>query len=178
VFSIESCELPDIALLRRYREQGAYTDCNATDIAAQIMHAQYVRAFYTTFPFRLERWVLKWVVSKPPTDADVDLLAMGTAETLSAWSVEARGENQLLLCDSRGSTRSWLMTAPLDNDRGSATRLYFGSAVVPRKRAATGKSQMGLVFRALLGFHKLYSLLLLYSARLRLEVKRSETVGR
>lgn len=176
MFSIKSRELPDTALLRRYLERGAYTDCYAADIAAPVTHARYVRAFYTTFPFRLERFILKWVVSKPSTDADVDQLAAGAAETFAAWHVEQRSENQLLLCDFRGSIRSWLMIAPLATDRGAATRLYFGSAVVPRKRATTGKSQMGFVFCALLGFHKLYSQVLLYSARSRLEATGFETL--
>ena len=48
------------------------------------------------------------------------------------------------------------------------TRLYFGSAVVPVMNAATGKSEMGFVFKALLGFHKLYSRALLSAAAARL----------
>lgn len=176
VFTIKPCKLPDNALLRPYLERGAYTDCYTTDIAASVTHAQYVRAFYTTFPFRVERWILKWAVSKPSTDADVDQLATGAAQTFAAWHVEQRSENQLLLRDFRGSTRSWLMTAPVDTGRDTATRLYFGSAVVPRKHATTGKSKLGFAFRALLGFHQLYSLVLLYSARSRLEAKGFEAL--
>lgn len=171
---IESCKLPEGALLARYQEAGAYTDCYTTDIAGPVSHAQYVRAFYTTFPFRLERLILKWLVSKPSKDADVDQLATGATATFAAWRVEARSDNQLLLCDFRGSTRSWLMTAPPATDRGGGTRLYFGSAVVPRKNAQTGISKMAFVFRALLGFHKLYSLVLLYSAKSRLEAMARE----
>lgn len=46
----------------------------------------------------------------------------------------------------------------------AGTTLYFGSAVVPRKRGG-----MGWPFTALLGFHKLYSRVLLGSAVRRLE---------
>jgi hypothetical protein len=169
VFSIESCPLPDTALLGCYLRGGAYTDCYVTDVSGQVSHAQYVNAFYTTFAFRLERLILKWVVSKPSTDAEVNQLAMGSIGTFAAWHVEKRSENQLLLSDFRGRTRSWLMSAPLVTDIGSGTRLYFGSAVIPRKNSKTGKSTMGSGFRALLGFHKLYSFVLLYSARSRLE---------
>ena len=174
VFSIESCVLPDAALLGSYLKGGAYTDCYATDISAQVSHAQYVNAFYTTFAFRLERLILKWVASKPSTDAEVNQLATGAIETFAAWHVEKRSENQLLLCDFLGSTRSWLMIAPWVTGIGCGTRLYFGSAVVPRKNAKTGKSTIGFGFRALLGFHKLYSLVLLYSAKSRLEAMVSE----
>ena len=47
---------------------------------------------------------------------------------------------------------------------GTATRLYFGSAVVPVVHEASGQRRMGFGFRALLGFHKLYSRILLRSA--------------
>jgi hypothetical protein len=138
-----------------------------------VSHAQYVNAFYTTFAFRLERSILKWAVAKPSTDSEVVQLAMGALENFAAWHVEKRCHNQLLLCDFQGRTRSWLMVAPLGADAGHGTRLYFGSAVVGRKHSKTGKSAMGFGFRVLLGFHKLYSMVLLGSARRRLETMGS-----
>jgi hypothetical protein len=69
MFSIESCPLPDEALLNTYAENGAYTDCYRTDICAAVTLAEYVNAFYTTRVFRLERIILKWAVSRPSTDA-------------------------------------------------------------------------------------------------------------
>jgi hypothetical protein len=45
--------------------------------------------------------------------------------------------------------------------------LYFGSAVVPVKNRKTSKVELGLIFRALLGFHKIYSVVLLRAARAR-----------
>ena len=60
------------------------------------------------------------------------------------------------------------MTAPAPDD-GAATRLYFGSAVVPIRDHATGESKMGFAFEALIGFHTLYSRVLLNAARARLE---------
>jgi hypothetical protein len=41
--------------------------------------------------------------------------------------------------------------------------------VVPRIDPASGKSSLGLVYRALLGFHKVYSRLLLGAAAMRLQ---------
>ena len=84
------------------------------------------------------------------------------------------------MCAMDGRTRSWLMvsrvptthevnetqraTGAQDANGSSGTRLYFGSAVVPVMNKSTGKSGMGIVFKALLGFHKLYSRLLLSAA--------------
>lgn len=164
LFPIRSCPLPDNALLDRYNDGGAYTDCYTTDIPLSVSQAQYVSAFYTTLVFKLERLILKWTVSKSSTDEQVEQLADGSSDSFAAWTVEARTENQLLMCDYQRITRSWLMTVPLE----TGTRLYFGSAVVPRLDPRTGKYRPGFAVRALLGFHKLYSAALLYAARSRL----------
>lgn len=128
--------------------------------------AEYVEAFYTTAVFRLERWLLRWLVSRPSTDRQARDLASGTLDRFAAWRVEGRAADQLLLCDFRERTRSWLMSAPWLDGRG--TRLYFGSAVVPVPDRRSGRSRMGPAFRALLGFHKLYSRVLLRAAARRL----------
>jgi len=145
-------ELPAGALLQRYRDQGAYTDCFAIDVPGQVAHAAYVEAFYTTAVFKLERLLLALFVARPSRDAEARELAGGQRQQFAAWSVEGRAPGQLLMCDYAGSTRSWLMAVPA----GQGTRLYFGSAVV--------RSRQGGVFRALLGFHKLYSRILLRAA--------------
>jgi len=59
------------------------------------------------------------------------------------------------------------MAIPVANRRnGQGTRFHFGSAVVPMRRAKSGNAktidkEMGIAFRALLGFHQLYFRLLL-----------------
>ncbi len=126
-------------------------------------------AFYTTRLFRTERFILKWAVARPSTDDDARKLAAGSLDHFAAWRVEARAQNQLLLCDFIGRTRSWLMTEAAETNQGAATRLYFGSAVVPAGVSAGGKARMGFPFSALLGFHKLYSRALLAAARSRLQ---------
>ncbi len=70
------------------------------------------------------------------------------------------------MCDISGRTRSWLMVSAAETP--GWTRLYFGSAVVPVINAATGKAEMSFLFKALLGFHKVYSRALLSSAARRL----------
>jgi hypothetical protein len=169
-FSIQPCPPPDNALLNKYRRDGGYTDCYVTEIPIPVSHAHYVNAFYTTALFKLERFILTWTVSKPSTDMQAKQLADGTRDAFAAWTVEARTEKQLLMCDFVSRTRSWLMILPLE----SGTRLYFGSAVVPVVNSRTGKSTLGLGVRLLLGFHKVYSVALLYAARSRLEKTKGD----
>lgn len=168
MFSIKPCSLPDEALLNTYQKGGSYTDCYCTEMPHTVTHSQFVKAFYTTSVFRLERLILKWAVSKPSSDAQVVLLADGEIDTFAAWNVEERDKNQLLLCDYLQRTRSWLMVKHVEGDNGMTTRLYFGSAVVPKTNIKTGNSSFGFIFHALSWFHKMYSVTLLFSAKVRL----------
>jgi hypothetical protein len=168
VSPIQPYALPEHALLGRYAHGGAYTDCYATEIPGSISHAEYVEAFYTTAVFKLERLLLAWFVSKPSSDAQARQLAVGECNAFSAWSVEARSLDQLLMRDFKNRTRSWLMVAPVQGGAAATTRLYFGSAVVPIVDKVSGRAELGSSYRALLGFHKLYSKVLLRAARLRL----------
>jgi hypothetical protein len=167
---IRRSPLPADALLQRYAQTGAYTDCFALDVPGPVTHAAYVEAFYTTWVFKLERWLLARFVSRPSTDAEAEQLAAGQRGDFSAWTIEARVVDQLLMCDWYARTRSWLMVAPTDaGNAAHATRLYFGSAVVPQRDPRGGEPRMGAVFRALLGFHVLYSRVLLSAAALSLQ---------
>ncbi|HEX4508256.1 MAG TPA: hypothetical protein VH722_21190 [Alphaproteobacteria bacterium] len=167
--SIRACPLPEGALLSRYAQAGAYTDCFTTEIARPISHAAYVEAFYTTALFKLERFLLTWFVAKPSTDTQARALASGASSTFAAWHVEERSTDQLLVCDYRGYTRSWLMIGPSGDGGASLTRLYFGTAVVPARDRVSGRAKWSFPFKALLGFHKLYSRALLHAARCRVE---------
>jgi hypothetical protein len=121
-----------------------------------------VEAFYTTAVFKLERLLLSWLIARPSTDVQARELASGHLTSFAAWNVEARETNQVLLSDFQGRTCSWLMSAP--SSGGRSTMLYFGSAVVPIVDQRSGQRRMGLAFQALLGFHKLYSRVLLRAA--------------
>ena len=169
--SIRPAELPSAALLRKYQLGDAYADCYVTEVSRPVSHAEYVEAFYTTALFKLERLLLGWFVAKPSTDAQAAELAAGARDSFAAWSVEGRQADQLLLTDFQGRTRSWLMVAPAAGPGGAGTRLYFGSAVVPR-RGRSGPARMGRAFHLLLGFHKLYSRALLRAAKARLARSR------
>jgi hypothetical protein len=172
VLAVKRCAIPADALLAGYQQAGAYADCYTTDVQASVTHAEYVTAFYTTPVFKIERLILKWAASKPSTDEEAGKLAAGTVDSFAAWQVEKRSANQLLLTDYTGNTRSWLMIAPSSSNKAAGTRLYFGSAVVPRVNSKTGERYLGFVYRALLGFHRIYSVVLLYAARSRLAKSR------
>jgi hypothetical protein len=166
--SIQLSELPQKALLGKYKQQGAYTDCYSVMVARAISHSEYVEAFYTTPLFKVERFILATLVSRQSTDIQAKQLASGEVASFAAWNVEGKAENQLLLCDFLGRTRSWLMTDPGGQGNPASTRLYFGSAVVPKLNAKTSQASYGFAFHAMLGFHCVYSRALLRSAAYRL----------
>jgi hypothetical protein len=172
MFQVEPCELPQEALLRRYFDSRdcarTYADCFSVRTSQSVSLQEFVLAFYTTPLFRVERLILG-LIGRPSSDEQALKLSQGETESFAAWSVEALAANQLLMCDFRGRTRSWFMAIDDIAASNQGTQLFFGSAVVPADRGDVGKSDMGLVFRLLLGFHKLYSKALLSSARTRLE---------
>jgi hypothetical protein len=116
------------------------------------------------------------MVSKPSSDDEAQKLVNGQFQRFAAWQVEDRKENELLMCDFMKRTRSWFMLAPVNASAAPGTRLYFGSAVVPVQDLKTRMTSLGFGFRALLGFHKVYSVLLLYSAAWLLS-RRLSTIG-
>lgn len=162
---IETPPPPPDALHLRYAAAQAYLDCYSTVTPRSVTTAQFIEAFYTSGWFRLERWILAWTVRKPSSDAQAAELARGERTEFAAWTVEARTPTQLLMCDYLGHTRSWLRTEP----HPAGTRLYFGSVVTARVNPRTGARELGRAYRLLLGFHKLYSRVLLRAARARLE---------
>lgn len=155
---VRSRPIPDASLHATYARTGAYTDCFTADVSGRFSLTQFVEAFYTSRVFRLERLILAWFVGKPSTDAEAKALAAGNRDRFAAWTVEGRSSDQLLMCDYLGHTRSWLMVAECDAS-GAATRLHFGSVVVPVRR---------FPYKVLIGFHRLYSRILLRSAVARL----------
>jgi hypothetical protein len=165
MFSIEKSSVPPNTLLDRYSMNGAYLDCYSIEIPGRVSLPKLIFAFYTTLLFKLERFILTWTVSKPSSDGEARQLADGIREKFAAWHVEARSEHELLMCDFVGRTRSWLMIEPVNTVEGHRTRLYFGSAVVPVQNATTGELSLGFGYQALLGFHRIYSMLLLYAAK-------------
>ena len=84
---------------------------------------------------------------------------MAVRTSLPHGMLKRRSLDQILLCDFRGSTRSWLHVSPVE----IGTRLWFGSAVVAKAKSDGDKALPSLA-RALMGFHTVYSRLLLQGA--------------
>jgi hypothetical protein len=161
--SVKAGELPEHALLRELvRQTGCYADCYVIDVPGRVSHAAYVEAFYTGWVFKIERLLIRALLSRPSTDAQARQLAAGSLDSFAAWKVEGRAREQILMADVTGRTKSWLMVASI-GEKG--TRLYFGSAVMPVRR----KKPLGPRWASgvMLGFHKLYSRVLLRGAAAR-----------
>lgn len=160
--------LPEHSLLFRYFAKGDYTDCFTIDVSGNVSQQQFVTAFYTSKLFKVERYILRWLVAKPSTDRQVKQLASGSIECFAAWSVEERKPNQLLMYDYQGRTRSWLMVELIATGFNTGTRLFFGTGVVAATSRKADRKAMPLPFRPLLGFHRRYARALLRSAAMKL----------
>lgn len=161
--NIEACSLPDGALLTRYRDMpGAYTDCFTAPVGREVSASEFIEAFYTTWLFKCERFVL-FLIGRGCTDADARALAIGKVDKFAAWTVEGRADRQLLVCDFAKLTRSWLMVGAR-RDGGAGTQLYFGSAVVPTAKDGAGNPRPTVGFRALTPVHAFYARALLRAA--------------
>jgi hypothetical protein len=152
--------VPGDALLRVYADSdGAYTDCFEVMHPLQADLPAFVTAFYTTWIFRLERFVLSLMLRRRIRDSEVVALAEAAADRFAIWEVEARQDGQILLCAKGGQTRSWLAVAAKE---GGVTRLLFGSAVIGHA------AERPFWVKALTPAHVFYSRLLLRAAERKL----------
>jgi hypothetical protein len=153
----------DSLLARLAKERGAFADAYTLQLPRTVTLAEFVEAFYTTRLFKVERALIS-LLGKPSSDAMARAVARGEGERLAVWTIEAREGDELLMHEDSGATRSWFKA---EAGAGSTT-LWFGSAVVPRRRGPGGEARMSWVFHALLGFHRWYSRALLSAAARRL----------
>lgn len=160
MFQISPVPLPAFALLSRYASRpGHHTDCFVTEIEGQVSIAEYTEAFFHSPVLRIERQLLR-LIAPASSYAQVQALATGTGTTLAGWELESRTEDQLLLSVMGGGIRTWLMV----EEAGDKTRLLFGSAVIPRN-ADSENPKIDWHINALMGFHNLYSRIVLAAAR-------------
>lgn len=162
---------PDASFLGAYARNGAFTDCYALTVPASISLPEFIEAFYTTRLFRLERWLLGKTLQVTDSDQQAAQLAQAATDRFSAWRMEQRSSDQILM--DAGQTRSWLSVAEQPGV-AAATTLMFGSAVMPR----ASQGEFGLIFHLLLGFHRWYSKALLAAAGKRLMVLKGARRGR
>lgn len=168
-------DVPEGSLLHRYAVNPCgevtanYTDSFEFSVDCKVTLADFVEAFYTSRLFWFERTLLRVFLRKPATDEDARALAQNDANHFSAWTVEARTQDEILLSDFSGATRSWLMVyTEQSGNQISRTRLCFGSAVVARTDPGSDEAKLGVMVYLLLGFHKLYSRALIASSRSKL----------
>lgn len=167
--AVRPCEVPLNSLLHSYGSGGGFADCYVVEVPGDVSQQAFIAAFYTSPLFKIERALLDVLAARPASDADAEQLSRGQAGGFSAWRVQGQSSSELLLADVTGRTRSWLMATPVGGPAPTRrTRLYFGSAVVPRPGPGGGTRGMGWPFHALLGFHRLYSRALLLAASRRL----------
>ena len=160
--AVSASEVPQSSLLSRYEGQPfGFVDAYTATLPNGVSLRDYIEAFYNSWVFRPERLLIGLVLRRPADAAAVAGLASGSLDTFSAWTVEERKPAEILLRDINGATRSWLCVERLP---GGGTRLWFGSAVVPRKDAAGNPQPPSGLFDLLTGFHRLYSRMLLGAA--------------
>lgn len=150
---------PDSLLAQRVRP-GDFADCYTAEVPGEVSFAQYLTAFYSSAAFFPERNLLR-LIGRGAGHADIAALAEDRTERFAAWTIEERTDNQLLMRDFLGKTRSWLK---LEHTAGS-TRLFFGSWV--GTKGDTGR--LSLTTNIAYPFHRLYSRTLLAGAVRRLE---------
>lgn len=155
--TIVACDVPSDTLLQEYAQQH-YSDCYTTTVQNDVDLARFITAFYNSMGFRPERLLLGFALSRHADNQSTADLAADKTQKFSAWTVEKRCPNEILLADISGATRSWLM---VDAISPGLTKLYFGSAVVGE---SGNEGRRPLLFRALTPFHKVYSRFLLGSA--------------
>ena len=171
MLSVRPCPVPPQALLARYgdRAAGGYADGYMMVVPGIVSLPTFVEAFYSSWAFRLELFVVGLLFRKPWSDAMAGQLARGETDRFSAWRVEDRSADELLMREViSDKTRSWLMVEPQAGVARPATRVYFGTAILPVGVRRDGSPRMSVLFTPLLGFHRLYSRLLLAGARGRL----------
>lgn len=162
MFGVTKSVLPRDVLLARYEDMDrSHTDCYVAECRGHIDLETYIKAFYTGRLFKIERWLIATIVKHKSSDEQLSDLINGRSQKFSAWTLEARTKDQLLMCDYQKRTRSWFMV----EHHAGQTRLYFGSAVVQTDYLPEKPERIApLIFKVLMPFHDLYSRLLLGGA--------------
>lgn len=158
--------VPEGSLLQQCANRpGTYADAFFADVKGAPSLQDYIEAIFDSPVFRMERIVLAITVLKPAFRKDVEALAMGEGDRLAGWKTEQRTSNELLMAVENGQVRTWLKVEAMP---AGVSRVWFGSAVVPKHRTDGKQEGLGLAFRLMLRVHKFYSRVLLRSATRRL----------
>ncbi|WP_299989607.1 hypothetical protein [uncultured Ruegeria sp.] len=159
---VEEHSIPEGSLLHQFAKRpGYHADAFVAHVGFVPSQSEYIMAMFDSPVFRIERALLALAAFKPSFAKDVAALALVENDQIACWKTVQRTQQELQMKVEKGRVRTWLMVEPA---QGGASKLWFGSAIVP-KPAQTGKAGgIGFVFRTLMGFHKLYSRVLLRAA--------------
>ncbi|MEM8591143.1 MAG: hypothetical protein AAGF13_01325 [Pseudomonadota bacterium] len=142
-------------LISRYATRpGAYADFYEVSVDGEPDLERFLRTFFDTWVFRLERRVLRLLKYERTDRADVLAIAAGKSDSFAAWEVEERREREVIFVFAPPMGRTWLGVS----DAGG-TKLQFGSALIPREG-----ERLPWYVRATIPFHRLYSRTLLSAA--------------
>lgn len=163
---IEERRVPKGSLLQHFADsQGTYTDAFVAQVKSAPSLHDYIEAMFDSPVFRIERLILAVTVFKPAFRKDVSALAAGEGDQLAGWKLMQRTDQELLLAVENGRVRTWLMIEPISDE---VSRVWFGSAVVPKQSKNGAAEGLGIAYRSMLAVHKYYSRVLLRSAIRRL----------
>ena len=155
---------PELSLIIPYESMpGFYIDCFAVDLPTHCSLEAFLKAFYTSWIFRLERLILRLALRVPTSSDDLSAMLSGASDKFAVWIIEERQADQMIAKAVGGSnrTRSWFRV--LSRDDGG-TRLFFGSVLEPEPSLEGAPPRLGLMFRAGIGAHRLYARVLLAAA--------------
>ena len=99
--SVRPCGIPTTAFLLKYQDGGAFADCYVVRVEGAVTQSGFVKAFYTTRLFKIERTLLEWVAKKPRP-----------MRTRSAWLMAARPPFLHGAWKSRGQINCCWLTSP------------------------------------------------------------------
>ncbi len=165
---IRKTTLPAHAMLSRYADGTAsYTDCFAYDYAGPVDLENFLNAFFNSWVFRLERFILKAAARVTISDEDTANFAAARSDRMGLWTAQDRDESQVLTIVGQGPIHSWWMVEP----KGERTRLYFGSAIRPMT-AKDGSQRMNPAAKYGGLPHRIYARILLAVAARKLRAAK------
>lgn len=159
---VEERDSPKDSLLHQYTEKpGCHADAFMAEINFTPSLKDYITAMFGSPVFRIERVLLAVAAATPTFKKDLTAFALAEKDSFALWKTMERSDQELLMEVEKGRVRTWLMVEPTE---GETSKLWFGSAIVPKTTPSREVGDIGFTFKALMGFHKLYSRILLLAA--------------
>eukprot|EP00045_Choanoeca_perplexa_P002911 m.27622 g.27622 ORF g.27622 m.27622 type:complete len:189 (-) comp11764_c0_seq1:101-667(-) len=153
-------DVPNGSFLKSMKDEGYNCDTFVLPLpnAPPADLNKYIRAFFSSPVFQLERYVLQYAAGISIEDQDIRKCGFEVGDKLGVWGVTERCDNEALALWSQGSTDgcSWWR---LEHTREGDPVLMFGSGI--RTNNASKAYRLAMV--PLTQGHYLYSRILLWS---------------